>query len=277
MLQILKPTIFPQNILAGYTEINLSLRPNLPNGLDFKTVNRANFDKSLSVLAEFLGLNKASFVTSKQEHGDSIFLANDPSLDYFSIHADALVTENPEIIPCVRSADCGNLLIFDSVSGLRAVAHSGYKGTTLNIVGKTIDFMVKLGASAKDLLIFMGPSIEQEALWVWKSVVVNCPDEFKVCIHDLDKNSDLAKYLPLGFTEINHFPTLEQPAYLLNLNSWLKYQLLQAGVLPQNIEIVSQGTFSNARFHSQRRARIVHQSAKFGLGLGFIAQKFEIN
>jgi len=271
MLQILKPTIFPKNILAGYTEINPDLSQDLPNGLDFRIKNQEVFQNSLLALSQFLGLNKARFVTANQVHRDTIILANDPDLDYFLISADALITQNPEIIPCVRSADCGNLLIFDPVSNTRAVVHSGYKGTMLNIAAKTVEFMVNLGSKAGDLLVFMGPNIEPEALWVWNSVVENCPDEFKMCVDDLEPAASLAKYLGLGKNEMNNFPKIEQPAYLLDLKAWIQYQLLKAGVLHTNIEITKIGTFADIRFHSQRRARIVENSDQFGVGLGFIA------
>jgi YfiH family protein len=287
MLQYQKPTIFPREILAVYTEINAGVFPELPNGLDFKISNHEIFQASLNIISAQLALNKTYIVTANQVHQDNVLLINEVLEDFAKLECDAIVTQNPEIIPSVRSADCGNILLFDPVTKTRAVIHSGYKGTTLNIVGKTVDFMRDLGVDPSQILAFIGPSIGQNALWVWQSNGRNCPEEFKVELDEIlryavadtggvQDGNDLVRYLYLAQPEIQNFPENEKPGFLIDLNGWIRFQLIEAGIKPENIEVCKINTFEDARFHSQRRARIKHNIPDFGIGLGFIALKTDL-
>jgi YfiH family protein len=272
MLQYQKPTIFPNELIAGYTEINTGVFSELPDGLAFNIKNRETFETSLDILSAQLGINKACIVTANQVHQDTVLLVNEVLEDYTKLDCDAIVTQNPAIIPSVRSADCGNILLFDPVTKVRAVIHSGYKGTGLNIVGKTVDFIADLGVEAGNILAFVGPSIGQNALWVWQSSGQNCPEEFKIRL-DEEILKQVQDDTGLAQTEIQNFPEKEKPGYLIDLNGWLKYQLQQAGLQEKNIEVCKINTFEDVRFHSQRRSRIIDKSKDFGVGLGFIAVK----
>ena len=285
MLQYQKPTVFPSEIVSCYIEINAGVFPDLSDGLDFKIKNKEVLKASLDIVSAQLTLNKACVVTANQMHQDTVLLINEVLEDFTVLECDAIVTQNLQIVPSVRSADCGNILLFDPISKVRAAIHSGYRGTDLNIVGKTVGFMKGLGVDSSHILAFIGPSIGQNALWVWQTSGRNCPQEFKVgfeeellhCAQDdtsgVQNNSNLAKYLQLAHAEIQNFPENQKPGFLIDLNGWLKYQLLQAGLLEKNIEVCKINTFEDIRFHSQRRARIVNQTKDFGVGLGLIAFK----
>jgi len=310
VFQYQKPTIFPSEILAGYIEINAGVFSELPDGLDFKIRNKDSLNTSLDILSSQLGLSKAHIVTANQVHQDTVLLVNEMLEDYTKLECDAIVTQNPAIIPSVRSADCGNILLFDPVTNTRAVIHSGYKGTVLNIVGKSVEFMVNLGVDPSHLLAYVCPSIGQNALWVWQSTGRDCPEEFKIGLGDeilrfavvdtsvsfrgnreiliesakishfvrndnsaelLEKSSESSKYLNRAQTEIQNFPENEKPGFLIDLNGWIKFQLIEAGLKSENIEVCKINTFEDLRFHSQRRARIIDKSDSFGVGLGLIA------
>lgn len=271
MLQYQKPTIFPNEIVSGYIEINAGVFTESPSGLDFNINNREAFKTSLDILSSQLGLNKACIVTANQVHQDNIILVNDVLEDYLKLECDAIVTQNPDIIPSVRSADCGNILLFDPTTKIRAVIHSGYKSTDLNIVGKTVEFMTNLGVDPTHILAFIGPSIGQNALWVWNRNGRNCPEEFKVEIDENSLTPLTGGTREVAQNEIQNFPEHEKPGFLIDLNGWIKFQLLQAGLQEKNIEVCKINTFEDRRFHSQRRARIMDKTDYFGVGLGFIA------
>ena len=284
MLQYQKPTVFPSEIVSGYIEINAGVFPDLSDGLDFKIKNKEVLKASLDIVSAQLTLNKACVVTANQMHQDTVLLINEVLEDFTVLECDAIVTQNLQIVPSVRSADCGNILLFDPISKIRSAIHSGYRGTDLNIVGKTVGFMKGLGVDSSHILAFIGPSIGQNALWVWNSNGRNCPEEFKIRLDEslgctqgdtagAQNDNNLAKYLQLAQVEIQNFPENEKPGFLIDLNGWLKYQFVQAGLQEKNIEVCKINTFEDLNFHSQRRARIVNQTQDFGVGLGFIALK----
>ena len=184
MLQYQKPTVFPSEIVSGYIEINAGVFPELLDGLSFKIKNKEVLEASLDIVSAQLALNKACVVTANQMHQDTVLLINEVLEDFTVLECDAIVTQNLQIVPSVRSADCGNILLFDPISKVRAAIHSGYKGTDLNIVSKTVEFMVGLGVDSSHILAFIGPSIGQNALWVWQNSGRNCPEEFKVGIDE---------------------------------------------------------------------------------------------
>lgn len=215
MLQHLKPTIFSSEIISGYIEINDAAFPDLPNGLDFKIRNKETFEASLNALSTGLSLDKNYLTTVSQMHLDNVLLINKKLADFTKLEADAIITQNKEIIPSIRTADCGNILLYDPNTKTRAAIHSGYHGTNLNILGKTLKFMNDLGVNSNDVLAFVGPSIGQNALWVWQSTGKNCPEEFKVLIDKIsfDNDSIFHKYLSLAHSEIQNFPESEKPGF----------------------------------------------------------------
>lgn len=89
--------------------------------------------------------------------------------------ADALVTNVPGLGLGALSADCGAVLAADPVAGVVASAHSGWKGTSLNIVRETIAAMEVLGAQRERICVALGPMIRQESY----EVGPDFPDHFK--------------------------------------------------------------------------------------------------
>lgn len=97
--------------------------------------------------------------------------------------ADALVTNVPGLGLGALSADCGAVLAADPVAGVVASAHSGWKGTSLNIVRATIAAMEALGAQRERIGIALGPMIRQESY----EVGPDFPDHFKDSVKDHER------------------------------------------------------------------------------------------
>ncbi len=76
--------------------------------------------------------------------------------------ADAVVTKTPGLVIGVLTADCGPVLFADSKAGVVGAAHAGWKGAMGGVVENTIDAMIKLGASRKNILAVLGPCISQK-------------------------------------------------------------------------------------------------------------------
>ena len=116
------------------------------------------------VLEEFFP-EKASFVSARQVHGDSV-LSIDEKVDigWESISdapvADALISNVPYLVLTVLSADCLPILLYEPVVGAIGAVHAGWRGSDMDIVGKSVEMMKReYGASPKDMMALIGPGI----------------------------------------------------------------------------------------------------------------------
>ncbi len=74
--------------------------------------------------------------------------------------ADAIVTDQKGVVLLVQTADCQSILLYDPVKKVVGGIHSGWKGSIQNIIGNTIDVMVKnYGSAPGDIIAGIGPSL----------------------------------------------------------------------------------------------------------------------
>ena len=94
---------------------------------------------------------------------------------------DGLITTNRNLIPTVTVADCMPLYLYDSVTGVFGIVHSGWKGTgiivdAIKLAGKNY------GARVEDFCIILGPHIrdccyivnEERANWFAENFTPDC-------------------------------------------------------------------------------------------------------
>ena len=115
------------------------------------------------ILASAFGLLPSVFLTVNQIHEDHILIIDSPSLDGFSeATCDAIVTDRPGIAIGVLTADCVPILLFAPERCTAAAIHVGWKGTALNLCGKTVrGLQERFGARPENLTAAVGPSIGQ--------------------------------------------------------------------------------------------------------------------
>ena len=75
------------------------------------------------------------------------------------IEADAMVTNRPDLLLGILTADCAPVLLADPDAGIVAAAHAGWKGAVGGILPNTIDAMVALGAKPENIRAAIGPTI----------------------------------------------------------------------------------------------------------------------
>ena len=75
------------------------------------------------------------------------------------IEADAMVTNRPDLLLGILTADCAPVLFADPEAGIVAAAHAGWKGTAGRIVDNTVKAMVTLGAKTDRIRAAIGPTI----------------------------------------------------------------------------------------------------------------------
>ena len=80
--------------------------------------------------------------------------------DTFQMQADGMITKNPELMPVVTVADCVPIYLFDPVTKVFGIVHSGWKGT--GIIKTAIELAEKnYGSKVSDFCVVIGPHIEK--------------------------------------------------------------------------------------------------------------------
>lgn len=94
----------------------------------------------------------------KQVHGDRVWIVTDPKIrDYEP--ADAMITELVELPLMVTTADCQPLVLADPERRIIAAIHAGWKSLVQDIIPKTLNELIRLGASPEHLKVGIGPSL----------------------------------------------------------------------------------------------------------------------
>lgn len=115
-----------------------------------------------------LGVEWEHCVLSQQEHLDTVYTVTADDWGkglmrprtYSAV--DALITNTPGIALTVFGADCNVMVLYDPVAKVIGAAHAGWRGTALNIAGKTVQEMVRrFGCKPERMVAALGPSIGQ--------------------------------------------------------------------------------------------------------------------
>lgn len=128
--------------------------------------------------------------------------------------ADGLITASRAFVPVITVADCMPLWLYDPVTGVFGVLHSGWKGT--GIAGEAVRFaQSRFGAHSEDIRFVIGPHIEP-------------------CCYRVD--NERADYFIREFGEVCVSDRTEEGSRL-SLTEANKTVLERAGVLPEHILI----------------------------------------
>ena len=210
-----------------------------------------NVAENLRILTRELGI-EATPVFMDQVHGDNIFFIDDPqdapnlkdsiAASSPSQSFDAVITALENVPLVVITADCLPLLLYDAARSVAAVVHAGWKGTALNIAGKTVAAMTeRFGSDPADIIAAMGPFIGPCCYEVDDRVVTSF--------------ESFIKARPDAWSEIF------SPSVSGNLDRWMfdlaganLLQLDAAGIVRSNISLSPYCTCChNGLFYSHRR------------------------
>lgn len=150
---------------------------------------------------------------------------------------DAFITNCKSLVLYVTVADCVPIYLYDNAKNVIAIVHAGWRGTCNNIVRNTINKMKEhFNTSAKDIIACIGPSICSDCYEVSDDVFI-----------DFSKNYN-EDYLQKIFIKNDN------NRYNLNLWEANKLNLINEGVLIDNIDITNVCTYNNPDlFFSHRR------------------------
>ena len=119
---------------------------------------------------EVLGLRLEDLALPKQVHSDNVCWMKEPGRPE---QTDAVITDQPGLCVCVKTADCIPVLLYDTRKRIVAAVHAGWRGTVARIVQKTIRQMQ--AQSPDDLHAIIGPGISLE----WFEVGDEVYEDFK--------------------------------------------------------------------------------------------------
>lgn len=117
------------------------------------------------IICSHSGTSTEKLVFSRQVHGDTVRVVTgkDSLGDIFMpvpYEADALVTTEKNLPLIIFTADCVPILLYDPVNRCVGACHAGWRGTVMNIAGKTIGAMVSAsGGRPSNIKAAIGPSI----------------------------------------------------------------------------------------------------------------------
>ncbi len=162
--------------------------------------------------------------------------------------ADAIVTNLPNIVIGLFTADCAPILFFDEEKNIVAAAHAGWRGAKLGVIKSVVDAMQKLGA--KNISAKIGPMIQQDSYEISQEFL----DEF------LSEDASNESFFANG---------AHADKYLFNLPKYIEKKLRESGV--KKIENLEVDTYKNEKdFFSFRRS--AHRGEKdCGRNLSVIA------
>jgi hypothetical protein len=168
-----------------------------------------------------------SLVFMNQTHGDQVAAVERRSAGDAVPDADAMITGDPGVAIMVKQADCQAVMLVDPVKRVVANVHCGWRGNVQNILGKTVKEMVRsFGCRAGDVKAAISPSLGP------------CCAQYRT--HE--------EIFPKSFLQFrvgdDHFD-------LRAVSCW---QLVEAGILPENIEVADVCTSCRTDlFYSYRR------------------------
>jgi YfiH family protein len=194
-------------------------------------------------------LPEAELATVHQVHSAEVVVADAPWPQDARPRADALVTDRPNLLLGILTADCAPVLFADHKAVVVGAAHAGWRGALAGVTDATIEAMERLGARRERIHAAVGPCIAQPSYEV--------DEAFRARF--LHADGENARFFVAGPADKPHF----------DLEGYVVHRLIAAGV--GEVEELNLDTYADAdRFFSYRRA--THRGeADYGRQLSAIA------
>jgi YfiH family protein len=164
-------------------------------------------------------------------------------------HADAMVTDRPNVLLGILTADCAPVLFADRRAVVIGAAHAGWRGALAGVTDSTIAAMERLGAKRETIHAAVGPCITQQSYEV--------DEAFRARFVASDAGND--RFFAAGAAGKPRF----------DLEAYVVHRLVAAGI--DEVEALNLDTYTAPdRFYSYRRATHAGE-ADYGRQLSAIA------
>ncbi len=199
-----------------------------------------NVVRNRIIISEKLGFLAQNMIFMDQVHKDNIVNIFDSSQNKIPL-SDGIITNIKNIPLMVMVADCVPLSFYDRVQNVIGVAHAGRNGTFLEISKKMVqNFVDKYNSKREDIIVGVGVSIHSCCYEIGESLA-------NIAIKNFGK-----KYV-----------TIKDKKYFLDLQTLNLDQLLESGVLLENIEISPVCSCCDLNYFSYRRDGVTGRFASF--------------
>ena len=150
---------------------------------------------------EAMGLRLEDLALPRQVHSDNVCWMKEPGRPE---QTDAVITDQPGLCVCVKTADCIPILLYDTRKRVVAAVHAGWRGTVSRIVQKTIKRM--LPQNPDDLHAIIGPGISLE----WFEVGDEVYEAFRTAGFPMERIAKKALRWHIDLWEANRWLLEEQ-------------------------------------------------------------------
>ncbi len=120
-----------------------------------------HIEKHLELVGKFYGLSGNALMRPAQGHTNKAAYVDRPSR--YEVEADGVVTDRPDIILGITTADCMPILLADTKHGIVGAVHAGWRGALAGVMENTVDIMLKKGAAIEDIAAAAGPCLQKES------------------------------------------------------------------------------------------------------------------
>jgi len=174
-------------------------------------------------VTQSLNISYDSLAIPQQIHSANVKYTRIPGIIQ---QTDGVVTQNPSVTLSLQVADCVPLFLLDEELQIRGLIHAGWRGAVAQIATVAISLMVERGARLQQIKGYLGPAIQYNHYTVGKEVAAHF-------------HSDHRRHTPLGWQ--------------VDLYGQITMQLMESGVLKENIGHSTISTFESNECHSFRR------------------------
>ena len=191
----------------------------------------------------------AELATVHQVHSADVMIAEEPWPQDRRPRADAMVTDTPNLLLGILTADCAPVLFADHEAVVVGAAHAGWRGALAGVTDATIEAMERLGARREHIHAAIGPCVAQPSYEV--------DDAFRARFVSADPDNQ--RFFVAGPAGKPHF----------DLEAYVMHRLIAAGI--DEVEALNLDTYADPdRFFSFRRS--THRGeADYGRQLSAIA------
>jgi len=154
-----------------------------------------NIEKNYAFIHQKMGTDR--LISLNQIHSNHVISVTDANnwQTYCLQKGDGLVTNQPNIVLGVLTADCGPLLLADPHHHVIGAAHLGRKGALTDLLENTVAAMVNLGAQRSHIHAVLGPTISKKNYEMGQDIFDLMNINHKNYIQHLYKLDQTNKYL----------------------------------------------------------------------------------
>ncbi|HBR80391.1 MAG: hypothetical protein UX09_C0041G0001 [Candidatus Uhrbacteria bacterium GW2011_GWE2_45_35] len=176
-----------------------------------------------------IGIDPTQVVGTILEHGTNVTTVVAEDAGKIFEKNDGLITAEKNLCLTVTVSDCLPIFFYDESSGIIGIAHAGWRGVVKGI--------------AREMILKMKQEFSSE------------PEKIKAIIgpHIKKCHFEIRENILSEFVEYPQFVYRESGKIFVDLEQIIRAQLLEVGVLEENIELSSVCTFCDQSYFSWRR------------------------